>query len=515
MLSPLRALVLGLGVTAALAIASCGGGGGGVSADDPASLSPADAPVFVQATIRPKGKLKSDVESLASTVGGFADPTGKLISSLEEGINAEPFLSGRRISFEKDIDPWLGDTGGIFVEGFSADPGAAIVQTTDSKAATQFVQGLKQKGDTDETFEGVDYVLDHDDGTAAGVVGDFLVVGDEQAFKDAVDVSKGADSLGEKSEFTDSLDAAPSGSVADVYLDLGAAGDEIRSQDPDNAKAVESSVGDLSGKTVLASLVPSNDSLELDATTNLDQNFISTGLKELIGSFPADSFAAVGIPDLGGQIERTIDQLQQAGVEGISRDAIDKQLSQSGLSVDDITSALGDLGIFVEGTDRASLQGAGVVTSGDSQAVEKLIKQISSLILLSGSSGASEAPIGTGFEVRDPVEIGRQPLIVTTENGKIAIGYGEQATERALSSSGATLAGDATFKQAVGALDGTGVSGYVSLPKVFQLADSLGSLSESGYRQARPYLQHLSYFIFGSGEQGDGQSSKVIVGVSK
>jgi hypothetical protein len=512
MLSPLRALVLGLGVAAALAIAACGGGGGEVSADDPASLAPAEAPVFVQATIRPKGKLKSNVESLASTVSGLADPTGKLIEQLDRGAQEED-LRDPNFNVEDDVEPWLGEQAAAFAEGFSDDPGAAILQTTDPKAAQKAAEGGSNKDSVDKTYEGIDYVLDED--TAVGVVGDFFVLGDEGAFKDVVDVSKGADSLGDQSEVTDTLDDAPSGSIADVYLDLGAARDEAAVEDPDNAKALEGSVGDLSGKTVLASLVPSSDSLELDATTNLDQNFISTDLKELIGGFPADSFAAVGIPDLGSQIERTIDQLEKAGVEGISRDAIDKQLSQSGLSVEEITSALGDLGIFVEGTDQASLQGAGVVTSGDSQAVEKLIKQLSSLILLSGSSGASEAPIGTGFEVRDPVEIGRQPLIVTTENGKIAIGYGEQATEQALSGGGATLADDSTFKEAVSALGGTGVSGYVALPKVFQLADSLGSLSDPDYQQARPYLEHLSYFIFGSGEQGDTQSSKVIVGASK
>jgi hypothetical protein len=510
MLSDPRALVLPVLAAAALAFSACGGGGGGVSADDPASLVPADAPVYAQATVRPKGKLKSDLESLASNVSGLADPTAKLIEELDRSAQADD-LRDPNFNIEDDVEPWLGERVGAFAEGFSADPGAAILQTTDPKAAQKAAEDGSKKDSVDKSYKGVDYVLD--DESAAGVVGDFLVVGDEQALKDAVDVSEGEDSLGDRSEFTDSLDDAPSGSIADVYLDLGAAGDEAAAGDPGNAKALEGSVGDLSGKTILASLVPSSDSLELDATTNLDQNFISTDLKELIGSFPADSFAAIGIPDLGSQIERTIDQLEQAGVAGISRDAIDKQLSQSGLSLDDITSALGDLGIFVEGSDRASLQGAGVVTSGDSEAVEKLIKQISSLILLSGSSGATEAPIGTGFEVRDPAEIGPQPLIVTTENGKIAIGYGEQATEQALSGGGATLADDPTFKQAVGALGGTGVSGYVSLPKVFQLADSLGSLSDPGYQRARPYLESLSFLIFGSGEQGDAQSSKVIVGV--
>ena len=51
------------------------------SSDDPASLAPADAPVYVQATVRPKGKLKANIETLASTVSGLDDPTGRLIGT--------------------------------------------------------------------------------------------------------------------------------------------------------------------------------------------------------------------------------------------------------------------------------------------------------------------------------------------------------------------------------------------------------------------------------------------------
>ena len=360
MLSRARVLVLVLAAAAALAISACGGGGGGVSSDDPASLAPADAPVYIQGTIRPHGATKTNVESLASTISGFGDPTGQLTALLDKSLNDTPNLSGKHLSFAKDIDPWLGDRAGVFVEGFSDNPPAAgIVQTTDTKATQQFIDDTKQKGDKDRSYKGVDYLVDGTDGTAAGVVGDFLVVGNEQAFKDAVDVSKGGDSLGDQSDFTDALDQAPSGSLADVYVGLQQVTDTLRAQDPANAKSLEASIGDTSGKTVLGSLVPAKDSLELDLATNANQNFQLSDVSKLIETFPSDSFVAFGIPDLGATVSKTIDQLEKSGVAGISRAAIDQQLSAAGLSLDDITSALGDLGIFVEGTDKASLQGAG------------------------------------------------------------------------------------------------------------------------------------------------------------
>jgi hypothetical protein len=513
MLSRARVLVLFLAAVAALAISACGGGGG-ASSDDPASLAPADAPVYVQGTIRPQGATKTNVESLASTIGGFGDPTAQLTALLDKALNDTPNLSGKHLSFAKDIDPWLGDRGGVFVEGFSGNPpAAAIVQTTNTKATQQFIDDTKQKGDEDRSYKGVDYLVDGTDGTAAGVVGDFLVAGNEQAFKDAVDVSKGGDSLGDQSDFTDALDQAPSGSLADVYVSLQQVTDLLRAEDPANAKSLEASIGDTAGKTVLGSLVPAKNSLELDLATNANQNFQLTDVSKLIETFPSNSFVAVGIPDLGATVSKTIDQLEKAGVSGISRAAIDQQLSSAGLSLDDITSALGDLGIFVEGTDKASLQGAAVITSKSSSNVKNLIGIISSLATASGQPGVSRAQVGTGFRVTDPQQLGRQSLTVTSSGPKIVIGYGDQATKQALSSGGSTLVEDPTYKQAVAALGGNGLSGFVSLAKVFQLADALGAVRDPGYQQARPYLDKLNFAAIGSGKQGDFSTTKVIVGV--
>jgi Protein of unknown function (DUF3352) len=505
-----RLLLCAATTAAALAIPACGGDGGGVESDDPASLAPAGAPVYVQATIRPQGRLKADVEALASTVSGFDDPTGRLIELFDEAASGED-LNDPDFNFADDIEPWLGERAGAFVEGFSEDPGAAIVQTTDPDAAAQAVEDGSEADDEQRSYEGIDYFIDED--TATGVVGDFLVLGDEPAFKHVVDVSDGEDSLGGQDEFTDTVDEAPEGSIADVYVGMEAVWEEVRAEDPDSAQGLSASLGDPAGKSALASLVPSADRLELDLITNLEQGFISGDLQELIGQFPASSFAAFGLPDLGQQVDRVLDQLEEQGVGGINRADIDRQLAQGGLNLDELTAALGDLGVFVGGTSERSLQGAGVITTGDSDVVEGLIRQFAALIQLGGGSGLSEAIVGTGFTGRDPEELGPQPLTVTTGNGRIVIGYGDQATRAAFSPRSPTLAEDPTFRQAVGALRGDGVSGYISMPKVFQLADSTGALRDLGYRQARPYLERLSYLILGAGEQGDFTTSKVIVGV--
>ncbi len=508
-----RVLACALAAATALGISACGGGGGGVSDDDPATLAPAGAPIYVQGVLRPQGKQKTDVESLASTISGIADPTAKLIELADQGLNETPSASGKHLTFAKDIEPWLGAKAGLFVENLGEDPTAAgIVQTTDAGAAKKFVEDAKEKGDRDRSYKGVDYVIDSDGSTAAGVVDDFLVLGNEAAFKHAVDVSKGADSLGDQDTFTEALDQAPSGSMLDVYASLEGIWDAVRANDPDNAKVLSASFGDPSGKSALASVVPSSDSVELDLATNADQKVQLSDLSSLIETFPAGSFVALGIPDIGDRINETIDQLDSSGV--VTRDQIDGQLSTLGLSLDKITSALGDLGIFVEGSDRATLQGAGVITSKDPTTAEKLIAQFRGLALVAGQSGISAAKVGKGLTLRDPEQLGPQPLTITVEGGKIVIGYGEQATEQAVGSGGgATLKDDPTYRQAIDALGGDGVSGYFSLSQIFRLADSLGAIRDPDYQQARPYLDRLSYAVLGSGEGGDFQNSKVIVGV--
>ncbi len=252
------------------------------------------------------------------------------------------------------------------------------------------------------------------------------------------------------------------------------------------------------------------DSAELDLATNANQSFQLADVSKLIETFPADSFVAFGTPDLGSTISKTIDQLAASGV--LNKATIDQQLSASGLSLDDITSALGDLGVFAEGTDKASLQGAGVITGHSSSKVKDLISTIGSLAAASGQPGVTNAQVGNGFRVVDPQQLGRQALTVTSVGDKLVVGYGDKATEQAASGGGPTLADDPAYKQALSAI-GSELSGYVSLTKVFQLSDALGAIADPGYKQARPYLNKLSYAAIGSSKSGDWQTTKAIVGV--
>src|SRR6185436_11948008 len=106
-------LVLSLvAIAGAILLAGCGGGGGGGGTTaDPATLAPADAPLFVEATLRPEGELKSNIESLAENVAGISDPGSLIIDRLN--ISLADANTDEKLTYEDDIEPWLGEKAGI------------------------------------------------------------------------------------------------------------------------------------------------------------------------------------------------------------------------------------------------------------------------------------------------------------------------------------------------------------------------------------------------------------------
>ena len=52
----------------------------GLGLGDPATLAPPKTPLFIEATVQPEGELKSNVESLAKSIGGIDDLGGLIVS---------------------------------------------------------------------------------------------------------------------------------------------------------------------------------------------------------------------------------------------------------------------------------------------------------------------------------------------------------------------------------------------------------------------------------------------------
>lgn len=508
-------LVLCSAVLAAFAIAGCGGSSSSGSSD-PASLAPPDSPLFVDATVKPEGDMKTNIEQLSKNLAGISDPGTLIVDQIDSGISQ----SGGKMSFGDDIEPWLGEKAGVFFKHYNGSDFSgvgAVFQSTDDDAANSFVDKLAQTSNspvTQGSYQGVDYSTDTDDGTTVGVVDDFVVLGeDKRAFESAVDASKG-DSLADESKYTDAVSNAPDDSLADAYVDIGAlinsAGGQVDQQVLDFYNSLGFNVSD---STALASVVAGSDQVEIDVSTNAGGGIDAAGLTDFIGSFPAGSWAAFASPDVGEQAQKIVNGIDKNGIPGsIPPGQFKSALAQQGIDIDKIASSIGDVGLFIEGTGRSDLGGALVIEAKDRQAASENLGKLTDLLRNAGATGFRQIP--GGFSISDPQDLGQQSVEVVLKGDRIVIGYGQKATEEALSGgSGQTLDSNSAFTDAAKALDGTDLAGFVDIPTVLKLVESMGVGSDSGYQQARPYLQKLDFAAIGASSSGDLTTSKIVLKV--
>lgn len=509
-----------LAVLAAFAgLALLGGcGGESSSGSDPASFAPPESLIYVEGTVRPTGSLKSNVDSIAEQVAGVDNLGDFVVEELESSArdDGEPF------DYATEIEPWLGERAGVaFADLQDGDPSdfAIAVESTDTGATQEFIDKqveTSKDGYRDVSYEGVDFKVGGDEDQAVGAVGDYLVLAeDEQAFKDAVDASSG-ESLADEARFADAWEAASEGSLADVYVDVGGlierSGDTI---DPQARQILGNAGIDPSDATAVASVIPGSDQVEVDLSSDLGGEQAPTGdASELLGSLPADSFAALAASGFGGQLQEAIDTLDEQGIPGeIPPNQLKSGLEEAGIDLDSIAGSLEDAAAFAVGSSESSLGGALVLTTEGSEATNT----ISNLGLLLRSAGVPGVTAlsgkASGFSVRDP-ELGSKPLVIAAKGERIAIGYGLPATLTGLSAaSGRTLADSPAYKAAVSALGDTPIDAFADGPGALRLADSLVPASDDGFEEAKGYLKGIEYLALGSGSEGDLTTAKLVVGL--
>jgi hypothetical protein len=510
-----------LAATAAIAIAGCGGGGDS-SSSDPAGFAAPGSLVFVEGQLRPTGELKADVDEIASTVAGVEGLGDLIVSELESSASDD----GEPVDFAKEVEPWLGEKAGVafqkLEDGDPSDPVIAV-ETTDAAATQEFIDDqAAQSSDSfeDGSYEGIDFKVGGADDNGVGVIDDFLVIAEgEKGFKAAVDAAQG-DSLADEARFADAISAASDDSLADVYVDVGglleASDDEI---DPQAREILQSSGVDPSEATAVASVIPGSDQIQVDVSSDLGGEEPPSGdASELIGSMPADSFAAVGATEFGDQLTEAIDELDKTGIpdQGVPPNQLKSTLKATGIDLDKIAASLEDAAVFAQGSSESSLGGALVLTS-DSNEAAKTVANLGVLLRNAGTPGVTAVSSSgvSGFSVRSS-ELGDKPLVVVSKADRIAIGYGLAPALAGLDTeSGSTLSDQASYKAAVSALGGTPISAFVDGPGALRLAESMVSPSDTDFQEAKPYLRHIEYVAMGSGTDDDLATAKLIVGLEK
>jgi Protein of unknown function (DUF3352) len=503
-------------------VAGCGGSGGGGSSDL-ASLAPAKTPFYIEAAIKPEGELSDNVNSLAEKIAGVDDLGELIISELEKSA----LDSGEPVDFAREVEPWLGEKGGVFLESYDGEDFkgyGVMVETTDAGAAQEFIdKQVKPNGGEfkDGSFDGVDYKLETKDGEAIGIVDDTIVfTEDEKTFKKVVETSNGDESLADQDSFTSAFDQAQDGSLADVFVDIGGLIEQSGGViDPEAKLFLESSGIEAENATALASLVPGSDQIEIDFATNVTGDEPSSGdASQLLGSLPGGSFAAFASPEFGRQLGESIDSIDAQGIPGeLEPHELKQAMKAAGIDLDKITGSIGDIGLFAQGNTEKNLTGAVVLTTNDAKEATNTVSNIGLLLRASGTPGVTAVSgKATGFSVRSP-DLGNQPLVVAAQGNRIAISYGLAASAQALTAEGgATLASNPDFKEASDSLDGTPISGFVDGPAALALIENvLSPEEEAEFEEAKPYLDKVAYAAIGAGSSGDLTTAKMIVGLTK
>ncbi len=516
-----RLLLPALAVLLAATLVFAGCGGSDSSSSDLAGFAAPGSLVYVEGKVQPSGELKSNVDSLAQAVGGIDNLGNFVVSKLEGSARGD----GEPFDYAKEVEPWLGEKAGVAFKGLEdgdlTDPVVAV-ESTDVAATREFVDRQAKQSKVpykDASYEGIDFKVGGSEGNAIGVIGESLVMAEdgESSFKAAVDAFNG-ESLADEARFQDAISAASDGSLVDAYADVGglieASGNGIA---PQAQEALKNAGIDPSEATAVASVVPGSNQVEIDLSSDLGGEEAPSGdASALIGSLPADSFAALGASGFGDQVKEAIDKLDEEGIPGqVPPNQLKSTLGSIGIDLDKIATSLEDAAVFAQGSSRSSLGGALVLTS-DSGEAAKTVANLGVLLRRSGAAGVTAVTSAgaSGFSVRT-AELGKTPLVVVAKGKRVAIGYGLAPALQGLSTEGETLSGVAAYKAAVSALGDTPISGFVDGRGALRLAEALVPPSETGFQEAKRYLKSIEYIAIGTGSSDELATARLIVGVSE
>jgi hypothetical protein len=507
-----------LAALVALLVAGCGGGSDeGGSGTDPAGVAPPQAPLFIDFTVHPEGETQQNLDALAKEIAGIDNLGDLIVEELESSASEE----GEEFDFEKEVEPWLGERGGLFLreyEGQDFEGYGAAIQATDEGEARDFVDTQLESEDeevTDGSYQGVDFKVQEDETTIGVFDGLVVFAEDEAIFKEMVDASNG-DNLGGEAAYTDAVADVPDASAANVFVDIGALIEEAGGEIDDQTQLFLDTVGiEPDEATAVASLVPGSGQVEIDLSTNVSgENPPSGDASELLGSLPATSVAAFASAEFGDRFNEAIDRFDKEGIPGqVPPHQLKKTLKQAGIDLEQIASSIGDVGAYVTGNSERSLGGALVLESDSSEQAQNTVANLGLFLRSTGTPGITKISEGaTGFSIRSP-ELGRQPVVVVAKDSRIAIGYGLAPTLSSFQESNKTLADAASYKDALDALGGTPIAMYVDGPSAFNLASALVPSGEEGFEEAKPYLKKISYLALGSEASGELATAKLIVGL--
>lgn len=518
---PLPLLLLSLLL---LALSGCGNSSGNAKGD-PATLAPANSVIYAAAQIDPQGGQERNVRSILRRFPDGERVDERLTAAIDKALKDED----TKLSYSDDVKPWVGQNAGVFAAGFSPNaPDAALVvaskDTAESEdAIDRAFEGEKTDG---RTHRDVDYTYAPDEKVAAGVVGDFLVIGSDTGFKSAVDASKG-DSLAEARRYRDALAKVPGERLASFYYTPQLVQAILRSSGA-NIGPLEGVLTQLYGlggdEPVVSTFRAEPDAVVTDSTARITAaqsavagaftGLLSGSATPLLTELPGDAWLALGVVDVGRALSGMVDAFTKlAGVTGQGPDEIKRQIRrETGLDLErDVFGWMGDLALFVRGTDRASIGGGVVLETKDPGASAGAIRKLGAAIRREGEARVGRPVAGEGFSAQD--EEMPEPIHFFQEGRRVVVAYGDEAARQAVDPK-APLGEAQSFRDAQAALgEGYELSSMVLVQPILRLAESFGASADADYAKARAYLQPLERLVAGTKREGDKVRSRSSIGV--
>lgn len=503
------------------------------SDDAAAALVPADSYVYANLFVGPSTDQRQALDDL---LGNFPkiESTEQAIDRLTGLLDDE--LREIGLSYDEDVEPWMGDQVSFFMRGSGFDPPSlgALVHTTDPDQTAAAIDKIREAEDSDEpeqkTYEGVEYELEEgDDGTplAVGFVGDFLFLGTEDAFEAVVDSSGDGDgeSLVDTDEYQETFDGLDEQNIFSLFLDQGRLFELLEESgelDGEEAAFLEAFPGLDEAGTSAVVLSAEADGVAFEVSSSLPEDDDISGLTsaflgtDLIEALPADSWAAIGVPNLGSLIRDSIG-LTTTTPEGeaVFEEGARAFTEETGLDIeDDLLSWMGDAALFVQGTNFQEIGGGLIVESTDPDATSGALAKVRDQI---GSEGARTTDEQRGDFDGFSVQAGAPAPIYALAADRFIVTYGEKATDDAIAPD-ETLGDDEKFQAAAEALgDGYSPSIYVDfdgLMAVVEFAQSFtGEVDETYARDVKPWLDPISFAVAGSRRDGDRLFQRFFVGV--
>lgn len=508
--------------TAALAalflipMAGCGGDEPGTAGSGGrlASMAPASSLFYAEATIRPEGDQKADLDTMIKKFAPGQD-LDKLLTRVSQG-------SSGKVDYTRDVKPWLGERFAVALTGIPKEDGdpdfAAIIETTDAAKAVATLR-KSAEGQVDErSYGGVKYLFDNGDQTAGGIVEEALIIGTEPGLKAVVDASKG-DGLDKNAEFTKAVDAVDENALAVLYGDLRRVVDAIESSGQvaggaQQLGAVRKLFDSQGLKSLAAGLAVTDTSVKLRGAASSKDDGQGDAPAETVAALPAGSWAAVGLGDLGKTLSDALEGLKAGGGPGLNvQGGLDQLEQQTGIDVQkDLISWMGQSGLFVRGTSLTDIGGALVIQSKDPAATKATLAKARTIV--AGAGLPAQALKGNGIDDGFSVSPGGAPveLFAALAGKRFVLAVNRAALDEAVNTT-KKLGDDDAFKAAADELgDGFKPRFFLDFPKVMSLIDLVAN-DEPDYARIRPYLDKIKVIAAGSKRDGDLALQTITVGV--